>query len=181
MKNTAGIVDFADRLSKTCSDIQADADNDLITQPNCEALYSRVYLECACEPTTVVTRTETSILELFETVTPLVSDTSSTEYAVAQYSLKSDGYFPSIDATTTATQYTRDDLTDAELIQRYMLLLMHEKLWDANSVCSIDSTGVCPNVLDNDWKSDTWECTWAGVECTYGQVTGLDLGKHILF
>lgn len=148
-----GDVAFGDRLTRTCAELQTDADNGDIVEEQCESLYSRVVEPCVCRSTeTLAARTVASVRELFGSVVGSAVDfTGSNEDQAADF-VFSDSYYTSV----------VDFATDDELIQRYLLVLAYYQT-------NIDSQ------LSE--FSGTWECEWDVITCSYGQIVGVNASK----
>jgi len=188
MKNSAGVVDFGFRVTKECSIIQQEANDGLITEPNCEVLYDQIRVPCDCKPVTAFSRTAASVEALFQTVSPTANVTGTAENTASNYVINDDVFVQ----TTTLNQ-----MTDAELIQRYILVLMHNTIFSSTATsCQVSksSTTCAAGAPSTDedcncvtgtqagffWRTGFWECQWAGVSCTYGEVSGIDISSFNL-
>lgn len=119
----------------------------------CLSLYNDIVNICGCRPTTTVTRTDATISDLlYAKVGPAFNGSATRENNARVYLLNQnqDTYF------NAAKAYA----TDAEIIQRYQLLVA---LYKMNLSRLINGTA--------------WECSWSFVECEYGQVTSFKLSK----
>jgi hypothetical protein len=148
-----GEVAFGDRLTRTCAELQTDADNGDIVEEQCKALYSLVVDACVCRSTaTPATRTATSVRALFGSVVGSAVDFANSNEDLAADFIFSDTYY------TTVVDYATDD----ELIQRYLLVLAFYQTSISSQLSAL---------------SGTWECEWDGITCSYGQVVGVNASK----
>jgi hypothetical protein len=152
--DVTGEVAFGDRLTRTCAELQTDADNGDIVEEQCESLYSLVVEPCVCRSTeTLDARTTASVRKLFgDAVNSTAIEFEGSNEDQAANFIFSDAYYTSV----------VDFATDDELIQRYLLVL-------ASYETNIDS--------DLFELSGTWECEWDGITCSYGQIVGVNASK----
>lgn len=154
---TTGEVAFGDRITRTCAELQTDADNGDIVEEQCEALYDLVVDPCACRSTeTLATRTTDSVRELFGTIVGTAIDFEETnEDKAADFIFNDDSYYSAV----------VDFATDDELIQRYLIVLTY---FQTNIDAGLSAVAA---------KS---ECEWDGITCTFGQIVAVNSSKCCL-
>eukprot|EP00980_Cylindrotheca_fusiformis_P002346 scaffold543_cov119-Cylindrotheca_fusiformis.AAC.13 len=160
--NTTAEIPFGGRLTKTCGELQEDADNGDISEESCEILFDLVDEPCQCRPTTpIANRTDASVRALFGTVVGTQIDfDGSNEDRAADFIFDNDSYYDSV--VTFAT--------DDELIQRYLMTLFYIQTENNQA----DLTALL------NANSAVSECSWVGVTCSFGQIVAVN-GSRCFF
>lgn len=153
--STASLTDtvsFGTRVTRTCQELLTDQNNGDILEEQCIALYDDIVATCGCDSTaTIGARDDAAITALIEAegIDTTVSDTNEALALAVLLDTTTDTYFAGAKATAT----------DAEVLQRYILILAYYQL---HAEADLTNTGLY----------SISECSWTSVvTCEYGQVS----------
>mmetsp|Transcript_14583 Transcript_14583/g.35229 ORF Transcript_14583/g.35229 Transcript_14583/m.35229 type:complete len:466 (+) Transcript_14583:130-1527(+) len=152
--NLSANVSFGSRVTRTCQELLTDQNNGDILEEQCAALYDQILANCGCDSTATIGARDDAAVEALITAKSI--DTTLTDEKAALTALLStstDTYF----ATAKTT------LTDAEVVQRYLVILAYYQL---NVQSLLTSTLYAASECSGTWSPVV-------IACEYGQVTSV--------